>query len=64
LPLSSHFNDALGVLVIVAFGRSCAFPAARQCRRTALSHHGRYEKSRRLLSPQPRLHSDGATMEN
>jgi hypothetical protein len=27
-PLSGHFNDALGVLVIVAFGRSCAFRAA------------------------------------
>jgi hypothetical protein len=29
-PLSSHFNDALGVLVIVACGRSRAFPAACQ----------------------------------
>jgi hypothetical protein len=29
-PLSSHFNNALGVLVIVACGRSRAFPAACQ----------------------------------
>jgi hypothetical protein len=48
-PLSSHFNDALGVLVIVAFGRSFAFRAA--CQKTDNGDSGK--SAARLLYFHP-----------